>query len=575
MEQGIKAIPAQLALEHLGAAADVLLAVAALVPLADAIAGRGGGHEVQPIQAGMGRLGGDHLDEIAVLEGRCQGAQPIVDPHPLAMVADLGVDPVGEIHGCGALPQAHHIAIGGEHKHLLIEEVFLDRGEVIAAVLAPVIFLPIHQLAQPVEALGIARTGGGPPFLVFPVGGNAVLRHLVHVGGANLHLNGPVAADHRRVQRLVTIGLGQTDVVLEAARDGAEGVMHHRQGPVTTLQIGTKNPQGCHVEDLVEGLLLALHLAPDAIEVLGPATHLHPIQAHGGEAVAQELHRDTQALLALTALGSNLLLHIPKGLGLEDLEGQILEFPLQSTNAKAIGQGGVDLPGFAGYALLLLGLEGTEGAHVVEPVGQLNQHHPDVTGHRQEHPAQVFRLGFGVVREMDAAELGDALHQGPHLRPKMLLDFLGDDVGVLDNVVEEARRNHPRTRADIAQQIRHRDRMNDVGLTGGPELTLVELVGKIERRGQKRFPIGGAAVPGTWGSILDAALQPHGQGHPIIRRRLNRAPELGSWIQLLIQLWGLQIVDGPEHPSLRTVSIVCSRRHKSPDVLVCGSKLGR
>ena len=506
MEQGIKAIPAQLALEHLGATADVLVAVAALVPLADAIAGRRGGHKVQPIEAGMGRLGGDHLHEIAVLEGRCQGTQPIVDPHPLAMVADLGVDPVGKIHGCGALPQAHHIAVGGEHKHLLIEEVFLDRGEVVAAVLPPVIFLPIHQLAQPVEALGVARAGGGAPFLVFPVGGNAVLRHLVHVGGADLHLNGPVSADHRRVQRLVTIGLGQADVVLKAARDGAEGVMHHRQGPITTLQIRAENPEGRHVEDLVEGLLLALHLAPDAIEVLRPATDLHPIQAHGGEAVAQQLHRDPQPLLALTALGGHLLLHIPKGLGLEDLEGQILKFPLQPTNPQAIGQRGVDLPGFAGNALLLLGLKGTQGAHVVEPVGQLDQHHPNVTGHRQEHAPQVFRLGFGVVREMDAAELGDALHQGPHLRPKMLLDFLGDDVGVLDNVVEEARRNHPRTRADIAQQIGHRNRMNDVGLAGGPKLTFVELVSKIESRGQQGFPIGGAAVPRPRGSMLDAAL---------------------------------------------------------------------
>jgi len=79
--------------------------------------------------------------------------------------------------------------------------------------------------------------------------------------------------------------------------------------------------------------------------------------------------------------------------------------------------------------------------------------------------------------------------------------------------------------------------------------------------------------------MFDAALQPLGQGHPVIRGRLNRAPELGNWfprlIQRLIQLWGLQIVDGPEHPSLRTFSIVCSRRHKSTDVLVCGSKLGR
>ena len=55
------------------------------------------------------------------------------------------------------------IAFLGEHKHLLIEEVVHDRGDVVAAVLAPAIVLPIHQLAEPVEAFGIARTSGGAP----------------------------------------------------------------------------------------------------------------------------------------------------------------------------------------------------------------------------------------------------------------------------------------------------------------------------------------------------------------------------------------------------------------------------
>ena len=66
-EQGIEAVATQFALQHLGAAQDVLVAMARLVPMADAVAGRGGGHEIEPVEARVRRLGGDHLHEIAVL----------------------------------------------------------------------------------------------------------------------------------------------------------------------------------------------------------------------------------------------------------------------------------------------------------------------------------------------------------------------------------------------------------------------------------------------------------------------------------------------------------------------------
>ena len=65
--------------------------------------------------------------------------------------------------------------------------------------------------------------------------------------------------------------------------------------------------------------------------------------------------------------------------------------------------------------LALLLLQSTKGAHVVQPVRQLHQHHADVAGHRQEHPPQVLRLSFRAVVEVNSAELGDTLHQFTHL----------------------------------------------------------------------------------------------------------------------------------------------------------------
>ena len=151
-EQGVKAITAQLPLQHFAAARDVFVAVAALVPLANALACRWCGDEIQPVQAGVSGLGGNDLNEVAVLQWCGERAEPIVDAHALAVVPHLAVNAVGKVHGGGPLAQADHIAIGGEHKHLVIKEVFFDRAQIVVVVLAPFFFLPINQLPEPVEA---------------------------------------------------------------------------------------------------------------------------------------------------------------------------------------------------------------------------------------------------------------------------------------------------------------------------------------------------------------------------------------------------------------------------------------
>src|SRR3546814_10184958 len=54
--------------------------------------------------------------------------------------------------------------------------------------------------------------------LVYPVGSDAVFGHLVHVVGADLHLDAvALGPDDRRVQRAVAVRLGRRDEVLEAA----------------------------------------------------------------------------------------------------------------------------------------------------------------------------------------------------------------------------------------------------------------------------------------------------------------------------------------------------------------------
>ena len=359
------------------------------------------------------------------------------------------------------------------------------------------------------------------------MGGDAEFRHTVHLNGADLHLNRAVTSDHCGVQRLVAVGLGQTDVVLETTGNWTEGVMHHGQGPVTGLDTRRDDPQRGHVVDLVERLLLALHLAPDAEQVLRTAADFTTLKASLSQAVVEQCDGDPQPLLPLTALAGHLLLDLPERLRLQQLERQVLQFPLEATDAQPIGQGGIDLAGLPGNALALLVFERPKGPHVVKPIRQLHQHHADVTGHRQEHSPQVLGLGLGAVVEVNATQLGDSLHQLAHFRPEMQFDLVRGDVGVFHHVMQEPGGDHAGAGADVPQQIGNGNGMNDVRVTAGPELALMQLKTEIEGRHQQRFRIRRTALPQARWNVEDALPEPLRQRNVVFVRVADRmTPQL-------------------------------------------------
>ena len=88
----------QLAVEQLLALGDVLVALLALEPGADLLARLVGAHDVQPVARGpMRRLGGDDLDDVAVVQPVVERHQPVVDLGADGAVADIGMDAVGEV----------------------------------------------------------------------------------------------------------------------------------------------------------------------------------------------------------------------------------------------------------------------------------------------------------------------------------------------------------------------------------------------------------------------------------------------------------------------------------------------
>ena len=79
-----------------------------------------------------------------------------------------------------------------------------------------------------------------------------------------------------------------------------------------------------------------------------------------------------------------------------------------------------------------------QGAHVVQPVGQLDQQHPDIARKRQQQLAEVLRLLEFTAGVFKAGELGDALDQLTHGRAEALADITVGRVRILDHVVQQS-----------------------------------------------------------------------------------------------------------------------------------------
>ena len=59
-------------------------------------------------------------------------------------------------------------------------------------------------------------------------------------------------------------------------------------------------------------------------------------------------------------------------------------------------------------------------AHIVQPVGQLDDDDANVRHHRQQHLANVFRLAVFAIGELDLVDLGDAFDDVRHLLAELL-----------------------------------------------------------------------------------------------------------------------------------------------------------
>ena len=169
------------------------------------------------------------------------------------------------------------------------------------------------------------------------------------------------------MQALVAVGLGDGDVILEAAGDWGEVVVYSAQYPVTSVDPVDDDAETKHVHDVGERFVLFLHLVIDAVEMLLAAQHPR-LDAFFFQAVFQAGLDGSKNFLAVTAGLLHRLANQLGAHGVDGVEGQVFVFHPHVVHAQPEGDGGVQFQGFGGDTAALFCAHHMQGAHVVQAI---------------------------------------------------------------------------------------------------------------------------------------------------------------------------------------------------------------
>lgn len=159
------------------------------------------------------------------------------------------------------------------------------------------------------------------------------------------------------------------------------------------------------------------------------------------------------------------------------LEAEVFEFDTNGMHAQPIGDGRVDFQCFLGDAPAFFAGQHFQRAHVVQPVGQLDQNHPDIPGHGHGHFLEVFRLGFGLGLEIHLGQFADPVDQFGHGFAKLRTErFLGN-TGVFDHVMQHRSHQALMVHVHVGKNIGHGKRVRDIRLAASAALAVVGLFG--------------------------------------------------------------------------------------------------
>ena len=235
--------------------------------------------------------------------------------------------------------------------------------------------------------------------------------------------------------------------------------------------------QGVEIVDLVEGLVLVVHLAVDGIDRFDAPLEreVNVVLAHFAVDRRADLFDEVEVLPVL-------FLNMPANLfvtdGVKILQAEVLEFLLDALHTEPMRQRRVDVHGFQrGQAALGLGLC-VKRAHIVQAVAELDEDDPHVLRHGKQHLAQVFDVRLFLVLNPQGDDLRQPVNQHSDVCAEFLLDLVqvGLVRAVLHRVVQERGADGIGVQFQTRHNLCHGNRVGDIRFSARAHLPAVHLV---------------------------------------------------------------------------------------------------
>ena len=162
-------------------------------------------------------------------------------------------------------------------------------------------------------------------------------------------------------------------------------------------------------------------------------------------------------------------------LRIQNLEAEFFQLGFDGVHAKTVGERRIHIQRFTCLFLRVRLLDVTPCTGVVHTVGELDDEHPYIAAHRDDHLAD--RLGLRRIAIIHLRQLGHAVDQTGHCVAELGAALIEGIVGVFHGIVEQSRGDDTRTHAEVGQNLRHCQRVNDVRLAG-----TTSLLGMLDHR---------------------------------------------------------------------------------------------
>ncbi len=119
------------------------------------------------------------------------------------------------------------------------------------------------------------------------------------------------------------------------------------------------------------------------------------------------------------------------------LEREVFQFAAQPAHAQPMSDRRIDVHGLLGDAAALFRAQEFERSHVVQPVGEFDQHHAHVVDHRQQHFPHVLRLLLLARDVTDVGNFGETFDQMRHVFAEICADSGSIGQGVFYYIMQE------------------------------------------------------------------------------------------------------------------------------------------